>query len=272
MEFISRCSERTPELLGDLVMHQIHISIVVNVHREGLIAVPSFRSMSRAKALAESNGIGVEVILVLDRGDSLTTEIAEGWKESNLRVIKVDNGDSGVSRNDGVAMARGEWVAFLDADDLWGETWLSEAFASSLREDRNVVWHPEVNLFFGLNSFIFQHVDMESDEFQLPSLLIQNHWTSLCMARRNFLIEVPYPRTDFANQIGYEDWSWNMAVIERGAIHKIVFGTGHAIRQKLHNSTNSKACAANVIPKPTGLFQQYIRSRSELKTPLCSLR
>ena len=62
------------------------VTIVVNAHREGLIARPSLLSVSRAKAHAMQQGLNVEAIVVLDRADSLTLGIVKKWAES--RKIK----------------------------------------------------------------------------------------------------------------------------------------------------------------------------------------
>ena len=66
--------------------------------------------------------------IVIDDGstdgtlDYLTT-IGEG-----LRVVRQDNRGPGAARNAGVAAAKGEYIAFLDSDDVWFP-WTLEAFA-----------------------------------------------------------------------------------------------------------------------------------------------
>jgi glycosyltransferase involved in cell wall biosynthesis len=227
------------------------ITAAVTAHREGLVARASLLSLSRAKSHAEAHGYEVETIVVLDQADALTTEVVEEWckSETGIQIVQVDNGDPGLSRNDAVTRASGEWVAFLDADDLWCETWLTHSLQAAQSDRREVVWHPEVMIYFGTRACLFRHIDMESAEFRPSALLISNHWTSLCVATRALLLAVPYQKTDLENKIGYEDWAWNLAVMERQAIHKVVPGTGHAIRTK-SSSRNMSADHAGAIPDP----------------------
>lgn len=242
-------------------MAKARVTAVVTAHREGLIAHPSLLSLSRAKSHAEDRGYDVETIIVLDRADGLTAEVVEEWckTETGIQIIPVDNGDPGLSRNAAVTRASGEWIAFLDADDLWCERWLTHSLQAAQNDRREVIWHPELMVFFGIRPYLFRHIDMESAEFKASALLISNHWTSLCVAKRAFLLAVPYQKSDLENKVAYEDWAWNLAVVERGAIHKIVPGTGHAIRTK-SRSFNTTADQAGAIPDPKTPLTRLFRS------------
>jgi glycosyltransferase involved in cell wall biosynthesis len=58
-----------------------------------------------------------EIIVVDDGSMDRTAEIAAGFPEA--RVIRRPNGGPGAARNTGIHAASGEWIAFLDSDDLW---------------------------------------------------------------------------------------------------------------------------------------------------------
>lgn len=208
------------------------ITAVLNAHREGLIAKPSLESLKRNVKLAQRSGYGVEVIIVLDRADRLTREVVESESWKDVRVMESDFGDPGKARNFAVEAAQGKYVAFLDADDLWGEDWLeSAAMMADSREDP-VIWHPEICIYFGAAKHIFCHIDMEEATFKPSGLAIENYWTALSFADREIYLRNPYPATDLKSGFGFEDWAWNMETISRGVIHKIVPGTGHIIRRK----------------------------------------
>ncbi len=59
-----------------------------------------------------------EVIVVDDGSSDATCAALETWRDC-LTYVRQPNGGPGRARNTGIERARGEFVAFLDADDLW---------------------------------------------------------------------------------------------------------------------------------------------------------
>jgi glycosyltransferase involved in cell wall biosynthesis/SAM-dependent methyltransferase len=61
-----------------------------------------------------------ELIVVDDSSSDATVEIANGYSDPRIRVIVGDR-RLGISeaRNRAIAEAKGDWIAFLDQDDLW---------------------------------------------------------------------------------------------------------------------------------------------------------
>ena len=61
-----------------------------------------------------------ELILVDDASSDNTLEVLEQFSSDKIRVVKLaKNGGAAKARNKGVALARGRYICFLDADDLW---------------------------------------------------------------------------------------------------------------------------------------------------------
>lgn len=62
----------------------------------------------------------LEIIVVIDGGDSATLTALESLSLPQLRLVPLEKQVGGSrARNEGVSIARGEWIAFLDDDDLW---------------------------------------------------------------------------------------------------------------------------------------------------------
>jgi glycosyltransferase involved in cell wall biosynthesis len=237
------------------------VTVIVTAHREGPLAADSLRSAEAAVKMAAKQGISTEVIAILDRCDQLTMDVfRQSCSTCNVGIHSVDYGDPGLSRNHGVQAARGRFIAFLDADDLWSPNWIAAAFQAAKRDSRDIVWHPEFNIYFGDQPYRFRHVDMEDPEFDIKSLFVSNYWTALSFAPRELLQRVPYPRLEVEAGFGFEDWRWNHIVIDHGAIHKVVRDSAHAIRQK-PRSLMKTISMAQVVPGTSDLIRNYVRSR-----------
>src|ERR1700674_2867038 len=60
----------------------------------------------------------LEVVLVDDGSTDRSLAIAEAWVPP-LRIRHQANAGPAAARNRGIEMARGEYLAFIDADDRW---------------------------------------------------------------------------------------------------------------------------------------------------------
>jgi glycosyltransferase involved in cell wall biosynthesis len=58
-------------------------------------------------------------IIVVDDGSTDRTASAVSQFPAPVSYYRQENSGAGVARNFGVSVARGEWIAFLDADDIW---------------------------------------------------------------------------------------------------------------------------------------------------------
>ena len=66
----------------------------------------------------------MEVIIVDDGSTDSTREVVEAITDSRVKYFYKDNGGTPSSYNYGFSKAKGEYVAFLDHDDLWPNNYL----------------------------------------------------------------------------------------------------------------------------------------------------
>tara|TARA_R110001592_G_scaffold126336_1_gene337511 strand:+ start:153809 stop:154804 length:996 start_codon:yes stop_codon:yes gene_type:complete len=105
------------------------VSIIIPVWNTGEYLDESVQS-----ALAELDGIHGEVIIVDDQSDDdHTLQLLECYKTSwpSVNVILNDTGikGAGAARNCGISQARGEWLLFLDSDDVFIEGCVAKRLA-----------------------------------------------------------------------------------------------------------------------------------------------
>ncbi len=81
----------------------------------------------------------VEVIAINDGSKDETASVLAEYGD-RIRAINQQNSGLAKTRNNGIALATGEWLAFLDHDDYWLPTKLSQQLAAAKRTGYDVVY------------------------------------------------------------------------------------------------------------------------------------
>jgi glycosyltransferase involved in cell wall biosynthesis len=90
------------------------ISVVIPAYNAGRYISESLRSVK-----TQRGGFRLEIIVVDDGSNDDTAE--QVLSVPGVRLIAQENAGPSAARNRGIAVASGELIAFLDADDLWPE-------------------------------------------------------------------------------------------------------------------------------------------------------
>ena len=99
------------------------------------VIIPAFNAEATLQATLESvlaqTHPALEIIVVDDGSSDGTAALVEtlGRTEPRLVLIRQENAGVAAARNAGLARARGDYVAWLDADDLWHPTKLAKQLA-----------------------------------------------------------------------------------------------------------------------------------------------
>lgn len=71
-----------------------------------------------------------EIVAIDDGSTDGTLELLYSIKDERIKIFAYENSGVAVARNRGIANARGEYIAFLDADDLWTPNKLKSQLAA----------------------------------------------------------------------------------------------------------------------------------------------
>lgn len=84
----------------------------------------------------------IEIICIDDASTDNSVSVLQELQQcdNRIKIIQHDvNKGAAVSRNDGLKLARGEYVIFLDSDDYFYENMLKEAYEKAVMHDADVV-------------------------------------------------------------------------------------------------------------------------------------
>jgi glycosyltransferase involved in cell wall biosynthesis len=96
-------------------MNDHFVSVIIPVYNGEMYLEEAVESIK------QQNYEPLEIILVDDGSTDSTAKIAENM-HGNIRYVYQSNSGPAAARNRGLKMARGNIMAFLDADDLWPAT------------------------------------------------------------------------------------------------------------------------------------------------------
>lgn len=94
------------------------------------VVIPAYNAMRYLPETVESvfkqTFSDFEVLIINDGSSDNIVHWTSGLSDSRVRLISQENRGLSEARNTGIAHAQGEYIAFLDADDLWEPTKLEK--------------------------------------------------------------------------------------------------------------------------------------------------
>ena len=116
------------------------VSVIVPTRNRSSLLAVTLRSVLRQQHVTFE-------VLVVDEGSSDdTSTVLAAIKDRRLRVIRHDRPRGlPAARNHGATQARGEWLAFIDDDDLWAPGKLHLQLRAARQADRDWVYTGAVN-------------------------------------------------------------------------------------------------------------------------------
>ncbi|MDJ1172689.1 glycosyltransferase family 2 protein [Roseofilum capinflatum] len=105
------------------------------------VVIPAYNAMAylpeTLENLLQQTWQDFEVIVVNDGSSDDTPQWVAEVRDPRVKLVSQENQGLAGARNTGIAHAQGEYIAFLDADDLWEKTKLEKQL-QSLEQNPNV--------------------------------------------------------------------------------------------------------------------------------------
>jgi glycosyltransferase involved in cell wall biosynthesis len=169
------------------------ISVIIPVFNREEFLAEAIQS-----ALAQRNA-NVEILVVDDGSTDGTAHVAEQFRDL-IQYFYQENAGPPAARNRGIAAARGDWLAFLDSDDLWPPDRMQVLLQA-------VSSNPGVGIVMGHMQFIPLAVSRSADfdEARRTTPAVLNYNLSATLIRASLFASVGL--FDVAMRYS-DDWDW----------------------------------------------------------------
>jgi glycosyltransferase involved in cell wall biosynthesis len=123
-------------------MHMV-INLVSNSAPLVSVIIPNyngeiFLKESLESVLAQSYK-NIEIIVIDDGSTDRSVEILEEY-QSKIRFIKSSHNGAAVTRNIGIELSSGEYLAFMDSDDIWMSEKIEKQMSIALNDDVDLIY------------------------------------------------------------------------------------------------------------------------------------
>jgi glycosyltransferase involved in cell wall biosynthesis len=165
------------------------------------VVCPTFNSAAFLTATLEAvmgqTLAPMELILVDDGSSDDTVQVAEIFflrarKKFDCKLLKNRHRGPGSARNAGIQVAGGDWIAFLDSDDLWLPDKLKVMVeAIALHDDKNFFCHNELRLRLNGKESLLNYAERYRPGYSLFVQLYHSNMfsTSAVICEKKLLLE-----------------------------------------------------------------------------------
>ncbi len=183
------------------------ISVIIPVFNSG-----DFLENAIASIL-KSNEVEFEIIIVNDgSNDAYTIRVLESLNHNSMIVLDKENGGPASARNFGATHATGDFLFFLDSDNLIHPKYFEKALNITKADSKVAVVYSNPSFFGSGASPVMR---FESRAFDFDALLAGNYIDMCSMVRRDTFLNVG-GFDEAKDLIGWEDWDLWIRIAQAG--------------------------------------------------------
>lgn len=218
----------------------LKLSVIVPLHNAGELFVPFLASL-----LAQQEQ-SLEVIIVNDGSTDGSGEIAHRYAAQHPHISVIDQANAGVSnaRNAGLAVARGKYVAFPDADDVLAPEMYSTLIEQAEKYQLDVMQCNGERYFARHGE---QQLIIPLQRLKDTSVLSGTQWLEKALKSRRFIhvVWLAVYRLDFIRQhqlyfepgLHHQDIPWTTEVMFNA--QRVKYLSKPLYRQRVHDRSIS---------------------------------
>jgi glycosyltransferase involved in cell wall biosynthesis len=209
------------------------------------IVIPSYNCAEFLPQAIESiisqSYMNWEIIIIDNHSTDGTDNLVKSYEDNRIKFYSIQNhGVIAASRNLGIKVAEGQWIAFLDADDYWRSDKLQRCLEKS-KEGFDVIYHP---MTIVRDRFLpFSRKNTKSWQLREPileDLLVRGNpiANSSAFVKKELLIKIDYINED-KDLIAAEDfntWLEISKVSEKFVLIDMCLGS-----YRIHHSNTSSS-------------------------------
>jgi len=151
-----------------------------------------------------------EIIVVDNSSTDNTDSVLKSFSKGKLNAIKVkNNGIIARSRNVGINKAKGQWIAFLDSDDIWHESKLEEVHKAIIQNTDAILFcHDEWKVVNGDKKNRLRYGPAVNNMYEKLLFIGNRVSTSAVCVRKNIAIDSGgfSEKKEFVTSEDYEYW------------------------------------------------------------------
>ncbi len=217
------------------------------------VIIPTFNSMpwikNTIKSVLEQTHKDLNVYVIDDGSTDNTETFIKSLKDKRITYIKKENAGVSSARNVGIQHAKSDYIAFVDADDIWYPEKLEKQLKLLLED-------PGVGLVYG-HHYVIDEDDVVqrnlriwkrghiADELSGGNLIAGS--ASMVLIRRSVLDQVGLFREDLINGEDWELWLRIALISKIDFVPEILAAIRQHSNSAQYHSGNTKRMADNLI-------------------------
>ena len=204
------------------------LSIIIPIYNGALLLDRCLDSIFSQKTM-----YSYEVILVDDGSTDDTVELIKARKELNIVLYQQQNAGPAVARNKGVELAKGKYVAFMDADDYWKDGYIQKTVDFLNQHEECVAVSVTCkNIASFAKSASYNPIWMDETKKEEPRVLedFMSYWATYCHVgtcsttmRTDLVSQAGGMRTDLRVTEDYEFWLFLSTFGKWGLIPEVLY-------------------------------------------------